>query len=230
MRRKKIILFIVSVLVVVFALTSFSFARDSFPEEVIKASRYVVRIKVTTFEKERGRQGSSYSRGSGFFVAPNKVLTASHIGGRLKKFFEYMFSIRSVEIGGRDYLVEVVAIDFARELALLEIKESFPSYVLQFAEPETGDEVYFVGFSGYGKKILFGKVGENREILPLIPKKPKDKFTLSGEVLPGMSGGPILNKEGKVIGLIWGGISIMNVVAVTPVDEIKEFLEENKDK
>ncbi len=108
MRRLQIGLILVSVLVAVFTLSSFSFAGDSFsedfPEEVIKSSRYVVKIKITTFIK--GRWGSFRAQGSGFFVAPNKILTASHIGGSLKELFTHQFSIRWVEIRGRDYLAK----------------------------------------------------------------------------------------------------------------------------
>ncbi len=103
--------------------------------------------------------------------------------------------------------------------------------MLEFAEPEVADVVYFIGFSGYSKKVFSGKIEDlNGNTLSIIPEGPKEKFTPSGEVMPGMSGGPILDRDGKVVGLIWGKWFQTDKVGATPIEEIKEFLEENKDK
>lgn len=199
------------------------------PQEVIKASWYVVKIKIISFEK--GGWGSSYGQGSGFFVEPDKILTVSHVGKSLEELLGLWFSIRSVEIMGRSYpVVEVVKIDYSRELAMLKISQNFPSYVLEFAdEAKVGDEVFFVGFSGEQKRIFSGKVAKiDGNKLSIIPEQGKEKLTLFGQALPGMSGGPILDRHGKVVGVIWGGVQ--TIVAGTPLEEIRKFLEENDDR
>lgn len=227
--KRWIFSFFIVLLLLFSATLVFAFDGD-IPQEVIKASWCVVRIKIISFEK--GGWGRNLSaQGSGFFVDPDKILTASHVGGSVEELLGLWFSIRTVEVGSKDYpVVEVVGIDFSRELAVLEIRQDFSSYVLEFAEEiKEGDEVYFVGFSGTQKRIFSGKVTEvDGNKLSIIPEQGKEKLTLLGKALPGMSGGPILNKEGKVVGLIWGGVQTL--VAATPVEEIKKFLEENKDK
>jgi serine protease Do len=141
------------------------------------------------------------AQGSGFLIsADGRVLTCDHVldGG----------VTATVIIEGRRYFADVVKADAARDLALLQLRERPPegTAVLGFRPVAKGyamgEDVFTIGFPlngllGQGSRVTKGLVSTTAGMHddPL-------RLQVSAEVQPGNSGGPLLDRDGQVIGIV----------------------------
>ncbi len=158
--------------------------------------------------------GQPFSLGSGFFVKESVVATNLHVvAGAVKGYAKIVGQKTKYDISG------FVAIDEQRDLVLLWVKEANrllrlgdinkkkPRLVLD--EPNAtvlslgdsnkvsvGDEIFVVG-NPQGLEGTFSK-----GIVSAIRTMEKDSILqITAPISPGSSGGPVLNEEGKVIGV-----------------------------
>ncbi|MCK5269803.1 MAG: trypsin-like peptidase domain-containing protein [Sedimentisphaerales bacterium] len=137
--------------------------------------------------------GQPLSLGSGFFVQEDVVATNLHViedaaGGYAK----IVGKKQKYNIAG------YVAIDYKRDLILLKIEKAkaLPIDIGNSDEVAIGDEIFAVG----NPKGLEGTFSKG--IVSAIRKFEKDSLLqITAPISPGSSGGPVLNKEGKVIGI-----------------------------
>ena len=147
-------------------------------------------VLITTFDT----QGHPDKQGSGFFVSPDRIVTNLHV---IKSAGE----IRIRTLSGRDLLVAaIVATDPKNDLALLQLAAPCPdAAILELAgtEPRSGDPIIVVSNpSGSGWRLTRGEVGDTWHFFGL-----GERMQITAGILPGSSGGPMLNLQGRVVGI-----------------------------
>jgi serine protease Do len=177
-----------------FALTSQVALASSRPEQpqpdvVEHVKKAVVIIK--SFD-ERNRL---LFQGSGFFVAPDRIITNLHVVGMASRVEVETFCGRTFSVEG------LRAIDPTRDLALIEasIPATFSTTTLQMstASPLPGESIFVVS----NPKGSSWQVSNGWAL-------PEWEFQDFGAMLPftapvsrGSSGGPVVNLSGRVVGI-----------------------------
>ena len=132
---------------------------------------------------------SEGSQGSGFFVAPNKVATAIHVvtGTDLNTL--------RVRSGDTDYAIQgVIAYDSQNDLVVLKVSgEGIPLVLGNSEAVRSGDTVFSVGYSLDRYNVVKNSVDSLQGSGTCIEVTP--------HIVPGTSGGPMLNTKGEVIGM-----------------------------
>jgi len=137
--------------------------------------------------------GQPTSLGSGFFVKEDMVATNLHvIEGAVSGYTKIVGKKPKYDIAG------FVTIDQQRDLVLLKVQGvKAPTLVLADSnDVAVGDEVYAIG-NPQGLEGTFSK-----GIISSIRKIGKDSLLqITAPISPGSSGGPVLDNEGKVVGV-----------------------------
>lgn len=188
---------------------------------VEEASPAVVSITVTETVEQRGIGPEDFFRyffgqnipreftnmGSGFIISEDGlIVTNQHvIGGRTS-------DIKVATIGGRTYDAKLLGSDELTDLALLKIDADAPLPFVNFTDSDrviVGEWVIAIGnpfglFEDGHPGVTVGVVSaKNRDFRP-DPNNPRvyiDMIQTDAAINRGNSGGPLLNSEGKVIGV-----------------------------
>jgi len=140
--------------------------------------------------------------GSGFVVAPNRVMSNAHVVAGSESV--------TVEADGQTYDASVVSYDPDADISILDVP-NLPAAPLQFAEDEapSGTDGIVMGYPGGGD--FTATPSRVREIIKLegpdiyhSTTVTREVYTIRGTVLPGNSGGPMINRGGKVLGVVFG--------------------------
>jgi S1-C subfamily serine protease len=136
--------------------------------------------------------------GSGFYIGQEGlILTNQHVVGDAKFVKVKLFD-------GRSVVGEVVRVDKGRDVALVRTDPvSNPALALRVDEPGVGEEVYALG-SPYGEVLsgtLTRGVLSSRRVLEGVSYLQSD-----AAVNPGNSGGPLVDANGRVVGLTVMGL------------------------
>ncbi|MDG1074034.1 MAG: trypsin-like peptidase domain-containing protein [Methylophilaceae bacterium] len=139
--------------------------------------------------------------GSGFLISDNLVMTNHHVVGESKSV--------NVKFGnGLELIGTVIASNSARDVAIVKLSAVLPKHFkLNVNMPQVGSDVFAIGtpldptlFSTVSKGIVSGIRDESNK-----------KFIQSDvNVLPGNSGGPLLDKNGTVVGITVSGLVVNN--------------------
>lgn len=165
--------------------------------EIAKASgEAVVKIlaQVITYDYQqpyqKGQEGEGI--GSGFFIDGGYIVTNAHVVEGARKLW-----ITLPREGERRHTAIVVGICFDLDLALLKPAEKVRiTKKLSFGNSDTvsfGEEVMTLGYP-LGMNSLKLTVG-------IISGRQDAQFQTDAPLNPGNSGGPMLNKQGEVIGI-----------------------------
>ena len=163
-------------------------AQDFLPELVKRIKPSAVAIE--TFDA----RGNTLSRGSGFFVASDRIITNRHVIERSSVVEVHLVDGRKFTVRG------VLAVDGEGDLALLKIDEPKPAAIpLQIvkAVPQEGESIVVIG-NPYGLEgsVSNGIVSAVREI----PGYGRI-IQITAPISPGSSGSPVVNMFGQVIGV-----------------------------
>jgi S1-C subfamily serine protease len=140
--------------------------------------------------------------GSGFVVAPNRVMSNAHVVAGSESV--------TVEADGNTYDATVVSYDPNADISILDVP-GLPSTPLQFdmQEAPTGTDAVVMGYPGGGE--FTATPGRIREIIQLngpdiyhTTTVTREVYTIRGTVRQGNSGGPLIDKDGKVLGVVFG--------------------------
>ncbi|MCS6874152.1 MAG: tetratricopeptide repeat protein [Pyrinomonadaceae bacterium] len=167
---------------------AFVLAQDNLPELVRRIKPSAVAIE--TFDEK----GNLVSRGSGFFIAYDKIVTNRHV---IEKSASAQISL----LNGRKFEVKaILAVDAESDLALLQVEVPasmvFP-LPIERNTPQEGESVVVIGNPfGLEGSVSNGIVSAIREI----PGYGKI-IQITAAISPGSSGSPVVNMRGQVIGV-----------------------------
>ena len=152
-------------------------------------------VIVTTVD----RQGKPLLQGTGFLIAVDRVVTNLHVIKDAGLIQIEMFDGRTSTIRN------ILAVNERDDLALLQIEAPNPDVaILQLADtaPLEGEPIHVMSNPrGSQWQLAQGRVGPIWQF-----KGTGKRLQISASVLPGSSGGPVLNKEGRVV-----GVAVMHV-------------------
>jgi tetratricopeptide (TPR) repeat protein len=158
-------------------------------------------VAIETFDA----RGEQLSRGSGFFIAPDRVVTNRHVIDNAYRAEVHSYNGNVYQVKG------VIAVDAEGDLALLRV-DAPPSQVsslsLDRTSPQEGESVLVIGNPfGLEGSVTNGIVSAVRDI-PTFGRI----IQITAPISPGSSGSPVVNMQGQVIGVatlqITGGQSV----------------------
>lgn len=162
--------------------------------------------------------GAKRGEGSGFFIGPDKILTNAHVienGYSAEVFSESEYYDR----------VTILKSDSNIDLAVIKVDERNEAYLPleQKQEIRPGERILAIGNPlGLEKTVSDGLVSAIRGVpggLQIIQ--------ISAPISPGSSGGPLLNQQGRVIGVTTAMLSEgQNLNFAVGIRTITNFLDE----
>lgn len=182
--------------------------------------------------REREKEYRSVARGTGFFISQKGyILTNNHI-------VENAENINVTTIKGEEYKAEIVGTDPKTDIALVKVDKNNSQYAVMGDSEKlrVGEWVIAIGNPwGLSHTVTAGIVSaKGREGLASQEEIPYQDFIQTDAAINrGNSGGPLVNMQGKVIGItsmIWSptggnigiGFAISSNLAKKIVDQLKE--------
>ncbi len=136
--------------------------------------------------------------GSGFFIAPDLIITNHHVVG------DNQF-IRLTLLTGRKILGEVIRRHPKRDIAVIQVEKSGQIPIPIRTEPlKIAEEVYAIGSPLYKK--LSGTVTKGIVSKFTTNRSGMEDIQADVDIQGGNSGGPLLDKNGNVVGISYAGI------------------------
>jgi hypothetical protein len=135
--------------------------------------------------------------GSGFFVAPGKLVTNYHVISQMIWRPEHYHAVAAL-VDGSTRPLSLLNVDVVHDLALLALDGAprVPSLPVETSLPPKGARLYALGNPhDLGMTIVEGTFSG------LIEESLYQKLHFTGSVNPGMSGGPVLDRAGRVVGV-----------------------------
>ncbi len=140
--------------------------------------------------------------GTGFVVAPNRVMSNAHVVAGSDTV--------TVESAGQTYDATVISYDPNEDISLLDVP-NLPATPLPFADKPaaTGTDALVLGYPGGGEFAATpARIRETIELNgPDIYRTTtvnREVYTIRGTVRQGNSGGPLINRAGQVLGVVFG--------------------------
>ncbi len=162
--------------------------------QVVAAADSVVKVLGSATDCDRTVEGS------GFVYAPGRVMTNAHVVAGVSE--------PVVQLGDDDLAAEVVYYDPDVDVAVLSVPE-LQAPALQFDDQaESGDNVAVLGYPENGPyDVQPARVRDEQSLRsPNIYGEDtvmRDTYSIFGLVRQGNSGGPLVNRRGVVIGVIF---------------------------
>lgn len=158
-------------------------------------SEYSNRIyQVRIIDRSSGKQAGL---GSGFLInADGFIVTNYHV---ISEFTDHpeRYNVEFVRHNGEKGPLSLIKLDVVNDLALLRLDKA-PSYFIELASslPAHGESIYSIGNPhDLGWTVIPGTYNG------IAAHSVYERIHFSGSVNPGMSGGPVLNQAGQVIGV-----------------------------
>lgn len=187
---------------------------------------------VPKFDRKKAK--TKIGGGSGFIVSPDGyILTSSHVVADPEADYTIIFEPK------KKYPAKILARDPINDIAILKIKgENFPFLELSDSDRiELGQTVIAIGnaLGEFHDTISTGVIsGMSRAITAFSGFSPKSAqlrglIQTDAAINPGNSGGPLVDIEGKVIGINTAMvIGAQNIGFAIPINYAKKDLEEVK--
>jgi S1-C subfamily serine protease len=179
------------------ATTVVSVARPdaSLASDAVVADAALSVVKVTSF----AYSCQNVTAGSGFVIAPGRVMTNAHVVAGA--------DIVTVSVDGHEQEATVVMFDSSDDISILEVPD-LQAPPLDFAHGSalTGTDAVVLGYPGGGPFVAYP--ARVREVIDL--KGPdlyralmvrREVYTIRGIVRRGDSGGPLIDRAGRVLGM-----------------------------
>jgi len=166
--------------------------------------------------------------GSGFLVsADGYIITNRHVVNEKNRLYRIRFD------DGTEKPAEVVAIDTVDDIALIKIKSDKQLPFIRLAStdvPNPGAQCVVLGYPiasllDYKMQVTTGQITS-------VSDKEEYQVTLTANTTHGNSGGPIVDRDGNVIGVLSAGTTAYNATYLKALSakQIRGFLSRIKDK
>jgi S1-C subfamily serine protease len=140
--------------------------------------------------------------GSGVVVAPNHVMTNAHVVAGAENV--------SASLDGREFVATVVSFDPNIDIALLRVPDLLsPPLAFADAVAAGGTDGLMLGFPG--DEPFAAAPAKVREVIELrgpdifhTTTVTREAYVLRGHVVPGNAGGPLMDMNGHVLGIVFG--------------------------
>lgn len=175
----------------------------NFGADVHEARAKLIELRsqeISTADTGKSRESSaskSISAGTGFFVSKSGyVVTAAHVVKNANK-------VVVVTRSGQELQARIVDTDEANDIALLKVDASAnPLRVATGADVDVGEKILTIGYprpdiQGLAQKATFGRVNALSGIADDVRY-----LQIDTPVQPGNSGGPLIDSQGHVIGIV----------------------------
>lgn len=174
--------------VFVLFVASSNIARELSREKIASFKQAVV--IVTTYDDD----GRPLLQGSGFFITPDRIVTNLHV-------INHASEIRIRTFAGKTFTVQtIVATDASSDLALLQMEASCSNTTtlqVQDKSPTEGESIILLSNpQGSHWKVIPGRVGRSWQF-----ENIGRRLQITADILPGSSGGPVLNQQGQIVGI-----------------------------
>lgn len=152
--------------------------------------------------RAESRSCSQAMEGSGFVVAPGRVVTNAHVVAGSSSV--------TVETAEGSLAATVVSYDAQTDIAVLQVPGFMaPALPLATEPAESGDDLVAAGYPLDGPftvtpmrlRATIRLAGQDIYATDTVTR---EVYTLRGMVRPGNSGGPLLSPDGTVVGVIFG--------------------------
>ncbi|RAV15061.1 serine protease [Mycolicibacterium sp. GF69] len=161
--------------------------------------------------------------GTGFVAATDRVISNAHVVAGSESV--------TVEADGQTYDAFVVSYDPQADISILDVPD-LPSAALPFAQAPatTGTDAVVMGYPGGGDFVA--TPARVREIIELsgpdiyrTTTVEREVYTIRGSVRQGNSGGPMIDREGRVLGVVFGAaVDDADTGFVLTADEVSHHL------
>jgi S1-C subfamily serine protease len=173
------------------------------PDPALQASAVVQRVRPSVLKiRAKAPSCERALEGSGFVIAPQRVMTNAHVIAGANEV--------SVESGDRQLRAEVVYYDPDTDIAVLAVPRlSAPTMAFAQEDAKSGQDSIVLGYPLDGPYTA--SPSRVRDRIPLegpniydSRKVTRDVFTLRAVVKSGNSGGPLVDAQGRAIGVVFG--------------------------
>jgi hypothetical protein len=167
--------------------------------------------------KERNEQ--YFSIGTAFFINGKELMTAAHVLNL--EYFSLLKDFYIRDSNGRTYKIgQINKLSSRRDMIIFEL-ETYPEKILSLdvtEDVEIGDTVFSVG-NAQGEGISF-RAGQVASFTPEPEHGMWKDIRFTSPASPGNSGGPLLNVDGNVVGMIIQKNASENYNVAVPITEI----------
>ena len=205
-------------LLLLFTFFGFSFARADLPDEpFLQSENSKLSIwKIISFE-ENIEENTVYA--TGFFVGENRFVTNFHVLLSILGRAKDNTSIALSQEGSDSVLrvKKVLALSALYDLALLETEENTTNFLsLRENPPEPSENLIIPAYPSE----IFTTIKKTGNI---IREDSIDyTFPVNNFLLNGASGSPVLDEQGQVVGVVYGGN--VNMLSAVHIYHLEEFI------
>ena len=185
-------------------------------QSVADAGQSVVQVYGTA------AQCAQNQTGSGFVAQPGTVVTNAHVVAGVD---QPVVQTRD----GRVYRAQTVQYDAASDLAVLRVPDLPEAPLALQGSVTRGQTVSFAGYPLGGPYTLRPATIQGQAVAPVQnvttgQTQTRSIIQIAGNVEQGNSGGPLLNADGQVVGVVFAKAVTDQVGYAIPVDRVNEIL------
>ena len=158
------------------------------------------------------------SSGTAFFIGPNQVVTNFHVINAFENENYKYHSIKDIYLKQGDKRIKFKRVLYASavdDLVILETEKTVSDY-LNISEEVSLGRLFAFGYPGKVKKILI-----HLEEYGVTDNTYNYAIAVDKSDLGGLSGGPVLDGQGKIVGVVYR--SIQNMLRVIKFSKIVEL-------